>query len=289
MSSGPGWRSEWSDAPAPEPEIIVLHAAAGDHDDDPPHGGSWKVAYADFITAMMAFFLVMWMIGLEESVRGGIQEYFENPELTPAGFAPEGRWDEGVVEALADDTVDEVGAVAGARRSRRMDEFAERLWNELRSVPEFGVLADRIAIVMTPEGVRVELSEAPDQEVFFTLSSAELRPSARQLLEVIAPEVGRTGQTVAIEGHTDARPFPGVGYTNWELSTERANRARALLVASGVSPDQIAEVRGYAARHLADPDDPEAAANRRISILVHYPEAPTAEARSGSDGGAGGG
>jgi len=271
VTSNPGGKPWAGEEGKARPEVIIIHGGGGDHDDEPHHGGSWKVAYADFITAMMAFFLVMWIIGLEDSVRGGIQGYFEDPDLVPAGFAPEGRWDEGVTEALADTTGDERGALEQARRTRHMDEFAERLWNELQSVPGFGVLADRVDIVVTPVGVRVELSEAPDGDVFFSLSSAELQPSARQVLQVIAPEIGRTGQLVAIEGHTDARPFPGRGYTNWELSTERANRARALLVGTGVSPDQIAEVRGYAARQLADSESPFSASNRRISILVQYP------------------
>jgi chemotaxis protein MotB len=267
----PPWSSWEDDAQAPEPEIIVLHGGLDD-DDEPHHGGSWKVAYADFITAMMAFFLVMWIISLEDSVRGGIEEYFQDPTLTPVGFDKEGRWDEGVVEALADSALDSPEALVEAVRTRRMEDFADRLWEELRSVPDFGALADRVAIVMTPAGVRIELSEAPDQEVFFSLSSAELRPSARYLLEVIAPEVQETGQLVAIEGHTDARPFPGDGYTNWDLSSERANRARSVLVDAGVDPSQIAEVRGYADRQLADPEDPDGAINRRISILVYYPE-----------------
>jgi chemotaxis protein MotB len=270
MTPGTPWRPDEEEA---KPEIVYLRAPRPDDDDEPHHGGSWKVAYADFITAMMAFFLVMWIIGLDGSVRGGIQEYFQDPDLRPVGFTPEGRYDAGIAEALADSTLDEAELLLTARRERSMQDFADRLWEELRSVPEFGALAERVAIVMNPEGVRVELSEAPDQEVFFSLSSAELRPSARNLLEVIAPQVQRTGQMVAIEGHTDARPFPGEGYTNWDLSAERANRARQLLVEAGVDPTQIAEVRGYAARQLADPDDPEGAINRRISILVYYPEA----------------
>src|SRR6185369_106667 len=151
-----------------------------------------------------------------------------------------------------------------------MTKLADKIQQALMSVPNFRNLKDHVEITITSDGLRIELLET-DAGIF--LESGRPTPSATgtELLERLAKELGKLPNDLLIEGHTDAKPFSsGGGYSNWELSADRANSARKLMQASGIRPEQVAQVRGYADRQLRHPEDPTAASNRRISVIVQY-------------------
>lgn len=240
--------------------------------DDGHHGGSWKVAYADFVTAMMAFFLVMWIVGMDQEARELIQGYFNDPIGYKEAY---GSGDSPVMDGQSPSAMRRAGGVGLTgkdRQRRRFEEVGERIKEKLESSPELADLAENIRIVVTEEGLRIEIAETADGETFFDLASAELKPAARKSLSLIAPELGRLENPVVLEGHTDARPLRRKGYSNWELSNDRANAARRALVSAGLRPARIREVRGYADRELREPDRPMAPANRRVSILLPFQE-----------------
>ena len=248
-----------------QPIIIIKKNAPHKH---AHHGGAWKVAYADFVTAMMAFFLVMWLVGQGPQVRNAVAAYFRDPSvfenggrgvLPGAEAGVQGGGQPGVGPTPVDLT--DVDAAKAA-----LEHAAEKLRDVVAS--KFASVADRIEITVADEGLRIELSEAPD-EGFFSSGSALMKPETETLIEVIAGELGQLSNRVAVEGHTDSLPYGSTdGYTNWELSADRANAARRVLERSGVKPGQLQEVRGYAATHPRYPDTPLDARNRRISIIV---------------------
>jgi len=248
-------------------DIRIVKKKHGDHGH---HGGAWKVAYADFVTAMMAFFLVMWIIGLSQNIKEAIAAYFKDP----VGFMKavnEGK--------LAFSIAPDAGAVkAGEKDAPKPDEVTEKQRMELAKqelekvvagVPEFRNLKPYVKIQIVDEGLRVELLES-SQSVFFVSGSAEVNPQARQLLTRIARYLSKLPNRIIIEGHTDSRPFARGGMTNWELSANRANAARRILEAGGLRKGQIYQVRGYADNKLRVPNDPYHYSNRRISLLIAY-------------------
>jgi len=234
------------------------------------HGGAWKVAYADFVTAMMAFFLVMWIVGLSQNIKEAIAAYFKDP----VGFMKavnEGKLafsiapDGGTAKA----SEKEVSALDEASEKRRMELAKKEIEKLVEGVPEFKHLKPYVQIQIVDEGLRIELMESA-QSVFFMTGSAEVRPPARQLLARIAKYLAQLPNRIIIEGHTDSRPFSRGDMTNWELSVNRANSARRVLEASGLRKGQIYEVRGYADNKLRVPGDPYHYSNRRISLLIAY-------------------
>jgi chemotaxis protein MotB len=236
------------------------------------HGGAWKVAYADFVTAMMAFFLVMWIVGQSKAVKAGVAGYFRNPGVLENersnGILPGG--DEGVSEnappKLDADTGD--GASGNADERAMLQKKAEALRALLARTPEFKDLQKQIEIQLTKEGLRIELIES-SEALFFDTGSASLKADTVRLLGVIAKELGALKNNVIIEGHSDSRRYSTSGvYTNWELSADRANAARRAMEENGLYPHQVSEVRGYADTHLRVPDNPLDAQNRRVSIIV---------------------
>jgi chemotaxis protein MotB len=247
-----------------QPVIIIKKKVHGHHGH---HGGAWKVAYADFVTAMMAFFLVMWIVGQSNPMKAGVAGYFRDPGAFDSGKgdatgllpgAPQGMQPPGAPES--DQAVVAAKAV--------LEAAAERLRQAFEELPEFANLKDRIEIEVTAEGLRIELVDSSN-ESFFEVGRAELRPETVDVLTVIAEELGRVSNAVAIEGHTDSREFAGTGYGNWELSSERANAARRAMERAGLDPGQIEGVRGFADRKLHFVDDPLDPRNRRVSIVVH--------------------
>ncbi|HEY8484271.1 MAG TPA: flagellar motor protein MotB [Longimicrobiales bacterium] len=233
------------------------------------HTGSWKVAYADFTTAMMAFFLVMWIMGLDPSVREMVQGYFTDPigfeKGRAAGTSPVGV-------ASSPVKIDAAQRVVAWRehQRRRFEEVGREIRRQLESIPELAALEAQIEIVITHEGLRIELVENGQGETFFPLASAELKPAARSALHVIARTLQDLPNPVVVEGHTDAARFLHPGYTNWELSVDRANAARKALEEAGLHTSRIAEVRGYADRMPRVPGNPLHPANRRITILLPF-------------------
>jgi chemotaxis protein MotB len=234
------------------------------------HGGAWKVAYADFVTAMMAFFLVLWIVGQSKSVKAGVAGYFRDPGIldhekstgilpgSTTGIDPDGP------PELKHTTPEEpeVFDLASMERS------AQRLREMLDKLPEFKGLSDQVQIKSTAEGLRIELIDSASS-TFFDSSSAVLKPSTERILSVIAREIGTLAKPVVVEGHTDSVPYNNSDlYTNWELSADRANAARRQLERSGLSPLLVRAVRGFADKQLADAADPRAPQNRRVSILV---------------------
>jgi chemotaxis protein MotB len=235
------------------------------------HGGSWKVAYADFVTAMMAFFMVMWILGMDQDLKKSIEGYFSNPIGYKKGYS-------------AGKSPISVGSSPGTvqttplrliSRKQQFDAFEKTGANIRSRLQAAGLshLGANVEVVTTKTGLRVELSEGGEGQTFFPVSSAEMKPVMRQLLVVIADELRPLTNGLVIEGHTDARQYAGV-YSNWELSAERANAARRVLEANGVAPLRILEVRGLADRDLRPELDAFDPRNRRITIVIPFNESP---------------
>jgi chemotaxis protein MotB len=230
------------------------------------------VAYADFVTAMMAFVLVMWIVGQSKAVKAGVAGYFRNPSVLDgegaAGILPghtSGMEAEGPAPR-------EGGTVESELAS--LEKAAEKIRQSLDKMPELQEMAGQIQITATPEGLRIELVESK-AGTFFDNASAVLKPETERILAIIAREVGALGKPLVVEGHTDSRVFANSDrYTNWELSADRANAARRQLERAGLPPGLVRAVRGFADTQLAKPDDSLDPRNRRVSILV-MPQVPT--------------
>ncbi len=248
-------------------DIRIVKKKHGDHGH---HGGAWKVAYADFVTAMMAFFLVMWIIGLSQNIKEAIAAYFKDP----VGFMKavnEGRLAFSIAPegGAAKASEKELPELSEASEKQRMEQAKKEIEKVVEGVPEFKHLKPYVQIQIVDEGLRIELMES-SQSVFFMTGSAEVNPQARQLLTRIAKYLAKLPNRIIIEGHTDSRPFSRGGMTNWELSVNRANSARRILETSGLRKGQVYEVRGYADNKLRVPEDPYHYSNRRISLLIAY-------------------
>jgi len=222
------------------------------------HGGAWKVAYADFVTAMMALFIVLWLLSTSQKVQKAVASYFKDPsgngKLSGSAMAGSGE----SVSVTKDD----------------MGQLKEKLEQAMKTMPQFQQMKDNVELTITNEGLRVELLET-EKGMFFDSGNAHPTSRGEELLLRLAAELGKLPNTLLIEGHTDAKPYSGNGaYSNWELSADRANSARRLMQANGLRPDQVAQVRGYADQHLRNPQDPTNATNRRISVIVKYLNAP---------------
>lgn len=245
--------------------VIVVRRKPAHH---PHHGGSWKVAYADFVTAMMAFFLVMWIMGMESDVKDMVQGYFNNP----VGFSKGFSGGENVLSVGASPVNSELRRLAVLAREhqrQRFEETRQHILDRLGASEELRTLRAQIEIVVTQEGLRIELVETATGETFFGSGSATVQPLAGRALAIIGAELGRLPNPVLIEGHTDAAQFGGAGYTNWELSVDRALAARRLMVNAGLHPDRLREIRGHADRQPRTANRYDAA-NRRVTILLPF-------------------
>jgi chemotaxis protein MotB len=248
-----------------EPVIIIkkkVHGHGGHH------GGAWKVAYADFVTAMMAFFLVMWIVGQSNPMKAGVAGYFRDPGAFESGRGDATGIMPGAPEGVTSASVSNPEA-PGAIVRAVLERAAQRLRQALEELPEFANLKDRVEIQVTGEGLRIELVDSSN-ESFFEVGRSELRAETEEILGVIAREVSQLPNRIAVEGHTDSRAYTGRDYySNWELSTDRANAARRAMERQGLDPAKIDGVRGYADKKLHFVDDPLDARNRRVSIIVH--------------------
>lgn len=217
---------------------------------------AWKVAYADFITALMAVFLVMWLVTQNQSVRSAVAGYFR----TDSGAA--GGRSVLMGERFANDQsptfVDVKAALEGA---------AARIRDAMAASPAYKDLRDQVDIQVTAEGLRIELVDSANTG-FFDSGSATLRPESERLLAAIGQELARLQHGVVVEGHTDRRAYNAAGYGNWDLSTDRANAARRVMQASGLGDHRVTAVRGFADTRLRVPADPYAPQNRRVSVVV---------------------
>jgi chemotaxis protein MotB len=237
--------------PSPPPIIIKKKISHGGH-----HGGAWKVAYADFVTAMMALFIVLWLMNSSKQIQEAVGGYFKDPtgSARMVGSDMQGSGENFVVN------------------KDNMKELKEQLQKAIREVPKFNELQNHIDMTVTNEGLRIELTESANG-VFFESGRDKLSEVGSDLVKLLAQELGKLPNSIAIEGHTDSKPYPeGALYTNWELSADRANSTRRLMQANGIRPDQITQVRGFANQRLRKPEAPLDPANRRISLIVQYLE-----------------
>jgi chemotaxis protein MotB len=218
------------------------------------HGGAWKVAYADFVTAMMALFIVLWMLNASKQVQEAVGGYFKDPR----GFAR-------VVGTNKNGAGDFV-----ALKKEDMEKLKEELLRSIHHLDPLDKLKKQIEITITQEGLRIELMESA-KGTFFELGSARPTPALIELLQVLSEELGKLPNNISIEGHTDSKPYAGgKNYDNWDLSSDRANEARRMMQAEGIRPNQLSQVRGFADQRLRLPQNPEDPSNRRISLIVQY-------------------
>ena len=256
------------------------------------HAGAWKIAYADFVTAMMAFFLLMWLLGsTTEGDRKGISDYFASPMKVAmqggsgAGDSShvikgggqdftrtDGQVKRGEVEAERR-TLNLKALKAEQRRAEaaRLDELKKKVEDVLASNPKLAAMSSQIRLDMTPDGLRIQIVDDLNRPMFDS-GSAVVKPYMRDLLRQISEVLLEVPNRLTMEGHTDAAAFAGdrkgLGYGNWELSSDRANASRRELVAGGLPDARMLRVQGLAASSLFDRDDPLSPTNRRISIIV---------------------
>jgi chemotaxis protein MotB len=231
--------------------IIVIKKKSGGHGGH--NGGAWKVAYADFVTAMMSLFIVLWLMGSSEKVKKAVAGYFNDPKGTAN---------------LLGTTMSGDGVAVTTQVNENMKRLKEKLEAEIKAKAELEKLSKQIEITITPEGLRIELIEDKNG-TFYQSGSAKLSPSGQELLTLLAAELKTLPNELLIEGHTDATQYStDANYSNWELSADRANSARRLLQQSGVRSDQVTQVRGYADQMLRVKNNPYDPSNRRISILI---------------------
>lgn len=230
--------------------VIVLKKRRGGHGGH--HGGAWKVAYADFVTALMSLFIVLWLTSTSDSVKKSVANYFNDPRGT-SNLVGTNRNGSGHSLPL-----DRNG----------LQKLKEQLLDAARQMPNFDKLKNQVEITAEQDGLRVELLEQPGG-TFFKLGSAEPTSALRDFLKAISPELGKMPNQISIEGHTDSVPYNDDSlYSNWELSTDRANAARRLMQDNGIARGQISEVRGFADQLPRRPDHPEDPSNRRITLIV---------------------
>jgi chemotaxis protein MotB len=238
--------------PEQQQPIIIIKKVSG-HGGH--HGGAWKVAYADFVTAMMAFFLVMWLVGQSPEVKSSVAGYFRDPGIF--------------------DQQKSNGPIAGGEPAieppnelQALTAAAAQIESRLAEAEGLTGLRDQIELSVTPEGLRVELVEQEGSS-FFNSGSSQLLGQSERVLSIIAAELAKLSNHVVVEGHTDQTPYvDGSKYGNWELSSERANAARRSMEAGGLQPGQIQSVRGLADKEPRLPEAPTDPRNRRVSIIV---------------------
>jgi chemotaxis protein MotB len=245
------------------------------------HGGAWKVAYADFVTAMMALFIVLWIVANNVTVRASVADYFRDPgamNKTSSGVMNGVNSMKPFSDAQPTPPVvppnqpPQPTGTASPPQQAEMEKFrqeGDRLMQMIAAIPDLIKFKDQIEIKITKDGLRIELIEQAEG-LFFDIGSARLKPDAMQLLRLIASRIGTFPNDVVIEGHTDSRPYTRSGYNNWDLSTDRANSARRVIEEGGIRERQITSVNGYADRRLKNPDKPLDYANRRVTILVAF-------------------
>jgi chemotaxis protein MotB len=237
------------------------------------HGGAWKVAYADFVTAMMAFFMVMWILGMDQQLKQAVEGYFSNPVGFKKGYSG-GSSPMAAGSSPARVRTNPVALTIRNYQQKRFSEVSNVLRGKLDSIARIGGLTAHIEIVVTDAGLRIELIENETGDAFFPSGSAQIKPVGRATLEVIAHELVGLENPIIIEGHTDAAKYGTGGYSNWELSGDRANAARRVLETTGLPPGRIVEVTGHADRILRNPANPLDPTNRRITLMLPFVQPP---------------
>jgi len=263
-------------------QIVIKKIKKGGHGH---HGGAWKLAYADFVTAMMAFFLLMWLLGTTEpAFRQGIAEYFKDPwkpslqggpntgDATSVikGGGEDITQSEGQIKLTNEGKQDIVGEAAESEKEmEQLGALKEKIERMIETSPLLQQFQSQLKIDITQEGLRIQIIDSEGRPMFNS-ASARMESYALEILHQIAPVINELPNKISIAGHTDAKPFPGSGqgYTNWELSADRANSARKELIKSGLKEEKMMRVVGLSSSVPYVNEDPLAATNRRISIIV---------------------
>jgi chemotaxis protein MotB len=221
------------------------------------HGGAWKVAYADFVTAMMSLFIVLWLLNTSPQVKKAVAGYFNDPS---SSGKQTGTLSLGSGTSISID-------------KQNVEKLKDEIEKAILKQADLTKLSKQIDITVTGEGLKIELIEDKGG-TFFESGSPKLSDSGLELLNLLATQLKVLPNRILIEGHTDAQPYASDnGYTNWELSSDRANSARRLLQQDGIGPNQISQVRGYADQMLRVPSNPLDPSNRRISLIVQWVDA----------------
>jgi len=274
--------------------IVIKRIKKGGHGH---HGGAWKIAYADFVTAMMAFFLLMWLLGsMGEEERRGISEYFQTPMMISLEGGPSVGMSESLIDGGGEDLTREEGQVimqdlvdldqdtardlVAEEERRQLEELKEQLESLIEITPSLKAHEHQIQIEITEEGLKIDIIDEGDRPMF-QLASANMEQYARGIVEQLAPAINKLPNRLSILGHTDARPYVAAERSNWELSTERANAARRALVAGGIDEQKFLRISGLADSMPRIREDPFDARNRRISILVMNKQAERAALSEG--------
>ncbi|MEI8324360.1 MAG: flagellar motor protein MotB [Betaproteobacteria bacterium] len=260
------------------------------------HGGAWKIAYADFVTAMMAFFLLMWLLG--STAQGdlkGLSDYFNAPlKVALAGGSGAGNSDSlmtGGGTDLSRSTgqgkpatnapaptkrmvADAAKAEVAKQDAKRLAALQGKIEKLIADTPKLNEYRSQIRMEVTPDGLLIQIVDDQNRPMFDS-GSALVKPYMRDILREIGSALNSVENRVSLAGHTDATPYSGGnrGYSNWELSADRANATRRELVAAGMPDDKLARVAGLAATSLLEENDPKGPANRRISITIMTREA----------------
>jgi chemotaxis protein MotB len=270
--------------------IIIKRVKKGGH---AAHGGAWKIAYADFVTAMMAFFLLMWLLGsTTEGDKKGIADYFSAPLKVALLSGGSGSGDSShVIKGGGTDITRSGGQVkkgdiattkstinlAAMRAEQRaaeaakLEQIKKQMEAKLANSPKFGAIKNQIKMDMTPDGLRIQIVDDQNRPMFDS-GSPVVKPYMRELLREIGAVLAELPNRLTLEGHTDAQAFSGdrdgLGYGNWELSSDRANASRRELIAGGLPAEAILRVQGLASSVPFVPEEPLSPSNRRISIIV---------------------
>ncbi|CAH1042563.1 flagellar motor protein MotB [Halomonas sp. TD01] len=247
------------------------------------HGGAWKIALADFMTALMALFLVMWILSVsDDETRRSVAEYFSTPLIT-AMTSGDRSGSTQVIPGGGPDPTHSDGERAridvlqysrpSAQERRFFNDLQERIERAIEQDPELRQLRSQMRFDLTREGLRIQLLDT-EQRPMFELGRDQVAPYMRNLLRTIAPLLNELPNDLSISGHTDSVPYAGGyrGYSNWELSNDRASASRRELVAGGLDPDQLLRVSGFADRVRLPDTAPTDPVNRRIELVVLLPE-----------------
>jgi chemotaxis protein MotB len=256
-----------------EVPVRIIYRKKGGHGAG-HHGGAWKVAFADFMTAMFAMFLVLWLINQSSDVKSAIAGYFQDPlgrsdEFGSSIMPGDGAQAATVRPLQPTDVVD--------MRRNKMQLMADRMKKDVESIPELQGVLDKIEIRVTDEGLEIQLLE-DSLGVFFGTGNALPSLRGREILALLGRELSGLPNPVMIAGYTDSRPYHrSDGYSNWELSADRANTTRRIMAINGVADDRIVQIRGFADRELKDPEHPTSPSNRRVAVTMMFMPEPVAE------------
>jgi len=273
--------------------IIIKRVKKGGHS---AHGGAWKIAYADFVTAMMAFFLLMWLLGsTSEGDKKGLSDYFQSPlkvamqggsgagasssvingggnDLTQsAGQAKRGAANDPKAKRMAGD---EAKAARAKQDAQKMAELSAKISALISQNPKLAEFSEQILLKITGDGLQIQIVDDQKRPMFDS-GSPDVKPYMRDILQQIGVLLADVDNKISVEGHTDQTPYGSGsrGYSNWELSADRGNATRRELLAAGLPDEKMARVMGLASSVLLDEENPRSAANRRISITVMTREA----------------